>query len=47
MKKLMTGVMMGAIIGGIIGTVASDEIYDIKNIIAKKSKKIAKKYSWI
>ena len=43
MKNLMTGIVCGAIIGGIVGTVASDEIYDMKNMVMKKSKKFAKK----
>ena len=47
MKKLVTGVIVGAVIGGVIGTVASDEIYDIKNMIMKKGKKLAKKYDWM
>ena len=47
MKNLVTGVIVGAVIGGMIGTVASDEIYDIKNMIMKKGKKLAKKYDWM
>lgn len=47
MKNLVTGMIFGAVIGGVIGTMASDEIYDIKNMIAKKSKKFAKKCNWI
>ena len=47
MKNLMTGMLFGAVIGGIIGTMASDEIYDIKNTIMKKTKKLAKKYNWM
>ena len=43
LKNLMTGIVCGAIIGGIVGTVASDEIYDMKNMVMKKSKKFAKK----
>ena len=47
MKNLVTGVIVGAVIGGMIGTVASDEIYDIKNMIVKKGKKLAKKCDWM
>lgn len=47
MKNLMTGILFGAVIGGMIGTMASDEIYDIKNTIMKKTKKFAKKYNWM
>ena len=47
MKNLVTGVLVGAVIGGVIGTIASDEIYDIKNMVVKKGKKLAKKYNWM
>ena len=47
MKNLLTGVLVGAVIGGVIGTIASDEIYDIKNMVVKKGKKLAKKYNWM
>ena len=47
MKNLMTGMLLGAMIGGIFGTIASDEIYDIKNLMMKKGKKLAKKYHWV
>ena len=47
MKNLMTGMIFGAMIGGVIGTMASDEIYDIKNTIVKKTKKLAKKINWM
>ena len=47
MKNLVTGMIFGAVIGGVIGTMASDEIYDIKNTIMKKSKKFAKKCNWM
>lgn len=47
MKNLVTGMIFGAVIGGVIGTMASDEIYDIKNMIVKKSKKFAKKCNWM
>ena len=43
MRNLLTGVLVGAVIGGVIGTIASDEIYDIKNMMMKKGKKLAKK----
>ena len=47
MKNLMAGILFGAVIGGVIGTIASDEIYDIKNTIMKKTKKFANKYNWM
>lgn len=47
MKSLITGMFVGAIVGGMIGTIASDEIYDIKNMMMKKGKKIAKKCNWM
>ena len=47
MKNLMTGMFFGAIVGGVIGTMASDEIYDIKNTIMKKTKKFAKRCKWM
>ena len=47
MKNLMAGILFGAVIGGMIWTIASDEIYDIKNTIMKKTKKFAKKYNWM
>lgn len=47
MKNLVKGMFLGAVIGGVIGSVASDEITDIKNVIMKKSKKLAKKYNWM
>lgn len=47
MKCWLSGVLVGAIVGGIVGTIASDEIYDMKNIMMKKGKKIAKKCNWL
>lgn len=47
MRNWITGVLVGAMIGGVIGTIASDEIYDIKNMVMKKGKKLAKKCNWI
>ena len=47
MKNWITGILVGAVIGGVIGTIASDEIYDIKNMVMKKGRKLAKKYDWI
>ena len=47
MRNLITGVVVGAVIGGVIGTIASEEIYDVKNMIMKKGKKLAKKCNWM
>lgn len=46
MKNWITGMIVGAMIGGVIGTIASDEIYDITNMVMKKGKKLAKKCNW-
>ena len=35
MRNLLTGILVGAVIGGVVGTIASDEIYDIKNMVMK------------
>lgn len=47
MRNLITGILVGAVIGGVVGTIASDEICDVKNMVMKKGKKLAKKYDWI
>lgn len=44
MKNLITGMIIGATLGCIVGTVASDDICDMKNMIMKRGKKLAKKY---
>lgn len=44
MKKLVIGMTLGVVIGSVIGTIASDDIYDMKNMIMRKGKKILKKY---
>ena len=36
MRNLITGVVVGAVIGGVIGTIASEEIYDVKNMIKRE-----------
>lgn len=43
MRNLVTGMVFGIVVGSIIGTIASDDIYDMKNMLAKKGKKIMKK----
>lgn len=47
MKNWITGMLVGAVLGGVVGTIASDEIYDIKNMMMKKGKKLAKKCNWM
>lgn len=42
MKNLVTGMVIGAVIGGVFGSIASDDMYDFKKKLMKKSKQIAK-----
>lgn len=44
MKKMITGIVIGAVIGGVVGSIANDDMYQIKRIIAKNGKKLAKMF---